>query len=426
MGGSGGELGEQSGALWELSVPLPGSARDKTYPFIYVSGNPRLPTGWVQMNRVHSLVVVGALCLIVTSSLLVSFASAGADGKGGTSGGGSSGGSSSGGCPNANAIGNFLPTSIVGASFSSSGGTSTYFFNSLTNTNSTSGIPGLIQYCVYPTTLPLSATPTATGADGSAFTLSVGTHQGYFGFGRATGDPSNIPLSGQIGVKMGTASWSGSPPTNQSIVLHINDAAICQGLYGSGSTCFVWPAGSMNPVCGGAPACKTISSPQAISTNPLTIPNMTQVQLQFTFTIVNQPGNPYNMEFTPYNASTPAKDWTGVFDTFTCLELTDPNGTPASYGNYADYQGTGLNMLFSHTANATCSRPVVTLANLGSSAIVLAPGQSLTFTVDLQTQSMGLCEGNYIMNFGVVLHWFETDDSAIHTYHGPFVGITVA
>lgn len=377
------------------------------------------------MNRVRSLVLVGALCLIVISSLVVSFASAGADGKGGNSNAGTSGGSSSGGCPSSNAIGNFHSTSIVGASFTSSGGTSTYFFNSLTNTNSTNGIPGLIEYCVYPTTLPLSASATATGADGSAFTVSVGSHQGYFEFGRSNGNPSNLPLNGQTGVKMGSASWSGSPPTNQSIVLHINDASVCQGLYGSGagSTCFVWPAGAT--ACGGAPACKTISSPQAISTNPLTIPNMTQVQLQFTFTIVNQPGNPYNMEFTPYTSSTPASQWTGVFDTFTCLELTDPSGTPASYGNYANYQGTGLNMLFSHTANASCPRPVITLANLGSSAIVLTPGQSLTFTVDLQTQAAGLCEGNYIMNFGVVVHWFETDDSAIHTYHGPYVGITV-
>ena len=41
---------------------------------------------------------------------------------------------------------------------------------------------------------------------------------------------------------MGTATWSSSLPTSQTIVLHVNDPAECSALYGSGTlTCFVLP-----------------------------------------------------------------------------------------------------------------------------------------------------------------------------------------
>ena len=255
----------------------------------------------------------------------------------------------------------------------------------------------------------------------------MGTHQGFFGFGRATGDPSNLPLDGTHGTEMGTATWTGATPASESILLHINDAAECQSLYGgSSSTCFVFPMGSHTPLCGGAPVCKSISAAEEISTNPVTVPNNTLLHLTFTFTIVNQPGNAFNLEFTPTTTSTPPANWTGLNDVFTCLEQPNPNGTPNAYGTYANYQGTGLNMLFSHVGNSSCPRPEVTLANRGTAPIVLHPGEFLTFTVDLLSQPQGLCEGSYIMNFGVALHWYQTNDGLIHTYHGPLVGITVA
>jgi hypothetical protein len=48
---------------------------------------------------------------------------------------------------------------------------------------------------------------------------------------------------------MGTATWSGSAPTSQTILLHINDADECHNLYGVGTsdTCFVFPSSGQRP-----------------------------------------------------------------------------------------------------------------------------------------------------------------------------------
>jgi hypothetical protein len=152
------------------------------------------------------------------------------------------------GCP-AGGTGNPLPDPNVSASFIVSGGTATYTFGSVDQAP-TDGVPGLIEYCVYPGTAPGSITvdPALVGADGSAW-VDPATFNN-FSFGRPDGNPSNIALDG-TSYTMGTATWSGSAPATQLILLHINDAAECDALYGGNpGTCFVLPSEGSCPDCG--------------------------------------------------------------------------------------------------------------------------------------------------------------------------------
>ena len=147
-------------------------------------------------------------------------------------------------CPNSNALRNFQAADNVAAFFSNTSSTTTYTFVSLTNESPVNGVPGLIKYCVYPipATQPTSVDPQAQGENG-AFWVS-GKDSKDFMFVRPAGDPSNIPLDGKTTTtKMGTATWS-SVPTDQFILLHINDPGVCTDLYGAGSpgTCFVIPS----------------------------------------------------------------------------------------------------------------------------------------------------------------------------------------
>jgi hypothetical protein len=144
-------------------------------------------------------------------------------------------------CPASQALGNFLADANVAAGFNTSSNTATYWFASLTNENPANGVPGLIKYCVYSASgVPTAITPVATGADGTAWTANLGANA--FSFGRPNGDPSNIPLDGASApITIGTATWT-AVPNDQSILLHINDATVCAGLYGVGTqSCFVTP-----------------------------------------------------------------------------------------------------------------------------------------------------------------------------------------
>jgi hypothetical protein len=151
------------------------------------------------------------------------------------------------GCPSNKVVGSLPTATNVGASFTNNGTTSTYTFSSLTNENPTGGVPGLVKYCVYPTpaSQPTTITVAATGANGKTWVSSKGSNN--FAFARPGGDKTNIPLNGTT-TTMGTATWN-TAPTNQTIVLHINDPAVCTNLYGAGTplTCFVKP--STGPIC---------------------------------------------------------------------------------------------------------------------------------------------------------------------------------
>src|SRR5205823_8646594 len=93
----------------------------------------------------------------------------------------------------------------VGASFTTSGSTATYTFSSFVNENSSGGIPGLVEYCVYPASVPhdVAVDPALQGADGSAWTFALGSSR--FSFTRPNGNPTNIALDGTTGITMGTA-----------------------------------------------------------------------------------------------------------------------------------------------------------------------------------------------------------------------------
>src|SRR6266702_4125085 len=116
-----------------------------------------------------------------------------------------------------------VASNLVGASFSTSGSTTTYKFSSA-NESSSGGVPGLQEYCVYPQgSSPLLPTlanimPKPVGANGSAWDKSLGGDN--FSFDRPNGAPSNIPLDGST-VTMGTATWSGSVTTSKKLLLHI-------------------------------------------------------------------------------------------------------------------------------------------------------------------------------------------------------------
>jgi hypothetical protein len=122
------------------------------------------------------------------------------------------------------------PDNTVEASFASSGSTATYTL-ATRNLSASGGIPGVIDYCVYP-----SSQPDSVAASYDSWTAESGNP---FSFSRPNGDPTNVPLDGNT-YTIGTATWSGSVPTGQKFVLHVNDPAFCQAYNGSG-TCFVTP-----------------------------------------------------------------------------------------------------------------------------------------------------------------------------------------
>jgi len=144
-------------------------------------------------------------------------------------------------CP-ASGTGNPQVDNMVGASFTTNGNTVTYIFDSFIDESSTGGVPGLIAYCIYPTPQmqPDSTTVAAVGQDGSAWVEPPSFDN--FSFQRPDGNPANIALDGTQNITMGTATWNSGVPEPQKILLHINDPAECNALYGGNpGTCFVLP-----------------------------------------------------------------------------------------------------------------------------------------------------------------------------------------
>ena len=370
-----------------------------------------------QMQVTQRLVVPAVLSILVFASMGV------AVGMGITSSHNGPQASGGGGCPSSNAIGNFVSSSLVGASVAMNGSTWTYLFSSFVNLNPSSGVPGLIEYCVYPNgTLPSSPTVAATGADGSSFVVLTGTHQGFFGFGRSHGDPSNLPLDGTQNIVMGAANWSTAPPSTETILLHINDATECQTLYGGTSnTCFVLPGTAPVVLCGGNPACKSAVVAEANATNAWVVPMNTQLHIAYTFTLVNQPGSGHDMQFL-FPTGT-GNNLTGVRDFFNCTQVPDPSGSPGSSGSFANYQGTGLTIALRFFSITGCSN-LVLRATASNATIVLQPGQSITFTVDTITGTTGFTSaGWHCLNMGVAVTWYQSNDGMLHHYHSPDVDV---
>jgi hypothetical protein len=138
-------------------------------------------------------------------------------------------------------------SNLVGAHFTDSSGTVTYYFDSFVDEHPTGGVPGLIKYCVYPDTAPDGAiTTTAIGDNLAPWGDAPPSPQ--FSFDRPDGNASNLGLDGRTNYEMGTAIWSADNPGDQTILLHINDSDECTALYGPGGdpsapsgTCFVLP-----------------------------------------------------------------------------------------------------------------------------------------------------------------------------------------
>ena len=117
-------------------------------------------------------------------------------------------------CPSSNAIGNFkLDPNLIAFINSMGSDTDTYSFVSASNENPVGGIPGLIEYCVYPTPPGNPATATALF---DSWKTNFKPNQGYFSFVRPHGDPTNVPFD-ELPNIMGTATWpSGMNDTEDS------------------------------------------------------------------------------------------------------------------------------------------------------------------------------------------------------------------
>jgi hypothetical protein len=361
-------------------------------------------------------------------------------------------------CPSINAITNFLPApSSLGltATITDNGtGTATYGF-SANDQGAVGGIPGLIEYCIYPLggLLPDTATASAIGDNGSPWQSNFASAQGYFSFIRPNGDPSNVPFNAatSAGITMGTATWyahdpgtglvvinpitglpvPGSVPVNapplplQTILMHINDSAVCAALYGgTSSTCFVYPSTGTTPpppLCNGAPACKQAVIDQAITTVPLTVPAFTPLRIHYTYVIINQATNHFNMIFYPPAPSTKDINTGGGKDYFGCEQIPLVGGQPGGLGSFLNYQGTLFTMNFMHTGGS-CDQSRFTLLAPQNGTITLHPGESVTFTVDMTTrknkggnQEYTSC-GPKVLNSGFTVKWIQSDDLALHSY----------
>jgi hypothetical protein len=338
-----------------------------------------------------------------------------------------------GGCPNIKAIGNFKPSGLVGASFSSAGDTSTYFFDSVVDRSPiTDGVPGLISYCVYPSQPPAnpdSADANAVGANADPFDVNFGSAQGFFSFTRGGGNPSNIPLDGTTNIQIGTAKWCKPdpitsactvfPPTAQDIVLHINDAAECDLLYGGDpGTCFVLPNGEEPPPRGGCPgstvACKSVIIDEAITSLPLTVPVKTKLHLHYTYLINNTTGE--DMQFYIPGSKTKDINAGGGKDYFGCEQQPYQLGEPGALGSYPNDQFTGLKLDFK-AGSGVCDQSRFFLTNAGANnPYVLAPGGSIAFTVEMVTRTNkgGKLEytscGSHLLNSGFTVKWFAPSD----------------
>lgn len=189
-------------------------------------------TGRVIRVRAGSLTAVTATATVLTLAGLGGTGAAWADRNASTGGNGP--------CPNSATLDQFMNAENVGYAISTSGSATTYSFYSMVDEKPERGVPGLIAYCVYPSSGLESVHVDAFGDDGSPWIWKTG--QDNFAFIRPRGNKSNIPLDGTGPTRMGTATWKGLAPTDQRVLLHINDPGVCASLYpDKPSTCFVIP-----------------------------------------------------------------------------------------------------------------------------------------------------------------------------------------
>ena len=173
------------------------------------------------MKTKQKVLIFGAAVLILSLAMFIGVHHASADING---------------CPTDKSA---LTSNRVGAHVDVNGNDATYYFDSFVAEGS-DGVPGLIEYCVYPDSAPDTVVTVAVGNDSSAWTDPQQFNN--FSFQRPDGNPSNIPYDG-ASHEMGTATYGAGVPNGfDMIVLHINDAEECDRLYGGNpGTCFVLP-----------------------------------------------------------------------------------------------------------------------------------------------------------------------------------------
>jgi hypothetical protein len=355
-----------------------------------------------------------------------------------------------GGCPNVKAIGNFLPSNDgLQASFTidSTGTLATYIFTSNNESGeagASQGVPGLIEYCIYPSAppgLPDSESASVSGANSDAWGAGGQSAEGVFFFKRPDGDPSNVAFDGSTQT-IGTATWcqpvSGvctiHAPTVQTILLHINDPDECQALYGGTSnTCFVFPGEGSTPpppACEGNPACKTaqifdsngneFTTPgncSSVTTEPcVQVPLDTELFINYTYEIINQPANPsgLTMTFKFPPAKTDINNGGGK-DYFGCEQLPDESGFPGAWGLFTitDPESNVWNFNLTQSSGA-CNQSRFTLLP-NKQTIIYALGNFITFAVDMRTRLNTHAQkfeytspGPHLLNSGFTVKWFQS------------------
>jgi hypothetical protein len=354
-------------------------------------------------------------------------------------------------CPAVNAVksGTFLQSDKVTASFTgpvvdaSFNSTFTYLFSGSDGT-SVDGIPGLITYCVYPAEPPGNpdaGVALAVGADGITHFVFKTAVEGSFSFTRGGGNPTNLPMDGATDT-VGTATWFPTgcttdpitlittctpvSPANQTILLHINDPAECTALYGNDSTgnptqsCFVFPNGGGGGLCNGNPACKSaqISDIDGNTFGVLDgsgnviVPPFTKLFIDYTYVIINQPTNTFDMIFKFPPAKTDINNGGGK-DYFGCEQLPNSAGFPGGWvtTTITDVEGNVWKLTFTQ-GGGTCNQSRFTLLP-NSTTITLHPGESVTFTVNMVTRTNkgGKQEytstGLHLLNSGFTVKWFQ-------------------
>jgi hypothetical protein len=307
------------------------------------------------------------------------------------------------GCPHGG-TGNPKASNLVGASYTTEGDTAKYFFDSfidIYDEGANTGIPGLIEYCVYPapSTGPDSVTvgPDAVGANDVAWVDPANFDNFSIGRPNGSGNRSNIPLDGTMGREMGSASWSGGIPSSQMILLHINDPAECSTLYAdsdsayydSPETCFVLP-GSPPPPEEAALHIRKYYDADADGIHDAGEADIADWQVTYDSTVDYTPvdvdpiapGNYTVAEGTPIESN-----WIHTTATSVSIVLANGDDTTVEFGNVCLGAGGGLTLGFWSNRNGQALVGSADLAMLRSLNLVQANGASFDPTTYSQLRN---------------------------------------
>jgi hypothetical protein len=171
---------------------------------------------------------------------------------------------------------------------------------------------------------------------------------------------------------------------------------------------------------------------EAIDDVSSTVPGNTLLHIHYTYVIVNQATNTFNMIFRPPTLKTLDINSGGGKDYFGCEQTPDSSGTPGAWADYPNYlgflPGWDLNLKAGSGKGCPQSRFFLTAK---PNTITLTPGQSISFNVDMVTRSnkgknqeYTSC-GSHVLNSGFTVKWFQSNDSLLHSFSTHLTPITV-